>query len=200
MQLDLTQLRNFLGTVALVIACIGCTTTTTVEPFYRPEGAQVEQAYVSPSADFGTYTKLMTRPLEIYYPDDAPGPSQADLDRMRQIFRDAFLDEIAGNYQIVAESGPDVMLVTAQIVDLKILGPQGTFQASGRLREVVSQGQLTLLMEFRDSVSGRVLARAGEADQGTATSGGAEAGWSQVEVAARRWAGMLRRFLDENLG
>ncbi len=142
----------------------------------------------------------MARPLEIYYPDDSPEPSQADLDRMRQIFRQAFIDEIAGEYEVVAEPGPDVMLVLAQIVDLKILGPQGTFEPSGRLREVVSQGQLTLLMEFQDSVSGRVLARAGEADQGTASAGDSEEGWAQVEVAARRWAGMVRRFLDANLG
>jgi hypothetical protein len=199
--MGLAKLRNLLAISTLVAACMGCTTTTTVEPFYRPAGAQVEQVYVSPSADFGTYTKLMARPLEIYYPDNAPAPSQEDLDRMRQIFRQAFIDEIAGNYEVVAESGPDVMLVLAQIVDLKILGPQGTFEPSGRLREVVSSGQLTLLMEFQDSESGRVLARAGEADEGTATDGGGvEAGWAQVEVAARRWAGVLRRFLDANLG
>ena len=192
---------SLLGSASLVAVCVGCTTTTTVEPFYRPEGAVVEQAYVSPTADFGIYTKLMVRPLEIYYPNNAPEPSQADLDRMRSIFRDAFLDDIASAYQVVTESGPDVMLVLAQIVDLKILGPQGTFQTGGRLREVVSQGQLTLLMEFRDSVSGRVLARAGEADQGTATGGSDdEAGWLQVEIAAGRWVGMLRRFLDANLG
>ena len=119
---------------------------------------------------------------------------------MRQIFRTAFLDEIGGDYEIVASPGPDVMLVIAQIVDLKVLGPQGTYLPSGRLREVVSQGQLTLLMEFRDSVSGRVLARAGEADSGAATERDAEAGWSEVETAARRWAGMFRRFLDQNLG
>lgn len=193
-------LRSLLLTAALAAIGIGCTTTTTVEPFYRPAGAQVEQVYVSPSADFGTYTRLMARPLEIYYPDDAPEPSQADLDRMRQIFRQAFIDEIAGDYEIVMEPGPDVMLVLAQIVDLKILGPQGTFEPSGRLREVVASGQLTLLMEFQDSESGRVLARAGEADEGTAPAGNSEAGWAEVEVAARRWAGMVRRFLDANLG
>ena len=93
------------------------------------------------------------------------------------------------------------MLIIAQVIDLKIAGPAGDFQPSGRLREVVSRGQLTLLLEFQDSVTGRVLARAGEADQGTATSlTDEEASWSQVESAAGRWVGMVRTFLDNNLG
>lgn len=138
--------------------------------------------------------------LEIYYPDNQPAPSQQDIERLRGIFREGFLSELAG-YEIVEEPGPDVMLVIAQIVDLKILGPRGTYVPSGRLREVVARGQLTLLMEFQDSVTGRVLARASEADQGAATSvTDVEASWAQVEKTTRRWAGMFRRFLDESLG
>ena len=143
----------------------------------------------------------MARPLEIYYPENTPAPTQDDLDRMREIFREAFISEIGDDYEIVTEAGPDVMLIIAQVIDLKIAGPAGDFQPSGRLREVVSRGQLTLLLEFQDSVTGRVLARAGEADQGTATSlTDEEASWSQVESAAGRWVGMVRTFLDNNLG
>ena len=102
----------------------GCSTTTIVEPFYRPEGARVEQAYISPDADFSVYSKLLAQPLEIYYPTDAPAPSEDELDRLRQIFRDAFLGELADDYEIVEEPGPDVLIVLAQIVDLKVTGPR----------------------------------------------------------------------------
>jgi hypothetical protein len=178
-----------------------CSTTTIVEPFYRPEGARVEQAYISPDADFSLYSKLLAQPLEIYYPTDAPAPSEDELDRLRQIFRDAFLGELADDYEIVEEPGPDVLTVLAQIVDLKVTGPLGTFESTGRLRQLVTKGQLTFLMEVRDSLTDRVLARAGETEDGAATSlTEEEASWAEVEVAAQRWAGLFRSWLDENLG
>jgi hypothetical protein len=178
-----------------------CSTTTIVEPFYRPEGARVEQAYISPDADFSVYTKLLAQPLEIYYPDNVPAPSDEDLDRMRQIFRDAFLTELGDDYEIVEEPGPDVLTVLAQIIDLKITGAIGTYETTGRLRELVTKGQLTFLMEFRDSQTNRVLARAGETEDGASTSlTAAEASWAEVDVAAQRWARLFRDWLDENLG
>jgi hypothetical protein len=178
-----------------------CSTTTIVEPFYRPEGARVEQAYISPDADFSVYSKLLAQPLEIYYPTDAPAPSEDELNRLRQIFRDAFLGELADDYEIVEEPGPDVLTVLAQIVDLKVTGPLGTFESTGRLRHLVTKGQLTFLMEVRDSLTDRVLARAGETEDGAATSLTEEdASWAEVEVAAQRWAVLFRSWLDENLG
>jgi hypothetical protein len=185
----------------MVMLLGACSTTTIVEPFYRPEGARVEQAYISPDADFSRYSKLLAQPLEIYYPTDAPAPSEDELDRLRQIFRDAFLGELADDYEIVEEPGPDVLTVLAQIVDLKVTGPLGTYESTGRLRELVTKGQLTFLMEVRDSLTDRVLARAGETEDGEATSLTEEdASWAEVEVAAQRWAVLFRSWLDENLG
>ena len=184
-----------------VMQLTACSTTTIVEPFYRPEGARVEQAYISPDADFSIYTKLLAQPLEIYYPDNAPEPNEEDLNRLRQSFRDAFLAELGDDYEIVQEPGPDVLTVLAQIIDLKITGALGTYEATGRLRELVTKGQMTFMMELRDSRTGRVLARAGETEDGASTSvSAAEASWAEVDAAAQRWAGLFRSWLDENLG
>ncbi len=186
---------------AAVVLLTACSTTTIVEPFYRPEGARVEQAYISPDANFSIYTKLLAQPLEIYYPDNIPAPSEEDLNRLRRTFRDAFLAELGDDYEIVEEPGPDVLTVLAQIIDLKITGAIGTFESTGRLRELVTKGQLTFLMEIRDSQTDRVLARAGETEEGESTSlTAAEASWAEVDVAAQRWAGLFRDWLDENLG
>ena len=194
------NLKPAFALTLILLGCGACTSTTIVEPFYRPQGAQVDDVFISPTADFSRYSKLMASPLEIYYPDNMPPPSEAELERLRQVFRDAFLGEIGNDYQIVTEPAPDVMHVIAQIVDLKIMGPRGTYEPSGRLREVVARGQLTLLMEFRDSATDRVLLRAGEADQGIATSiSEADESWREVEVAARRWAQLFKQFLDDNL-
>ncbi len=184
-----------------VMLLTACSTTTIVEPFFRPEGARVAQAYISPDADFSSYTKLLAQPLEIYYPDNAPAPSEEDLNRLRQSFRDAFLAELGDDYEIVQEPGPEVLTVLAQIIDLKITGALGTYEATGRLRELVTKGQLTFMMELRDSRTGRVLARAGETEDGASTSLSAvDASWAEVDAAAQRWAGLFRSWLDENLG
>lgn len=185
----------------MTVVLAACTTTTIVEPYYRPADARIEQAYLSPGADFRVYTKVMASPLEIYYPDNAPPPAEAVLERLRQTFRTAFLEALGEDYVVVDEAGPDVMHVIGQVVDLKIAGATGTFDATGRLEDLVAQGQLTLLMEFRDSQTGRVLARAAETEPGRATAVTDEpASWAEVELAARRWAGLFRLFLDEHLG
>ena len=195
--------REHLGLIAVlggtILALSACTTTTIVEPFYRPENAQVEQSYISPTADFSIYSKLLAEPLEIYYPDNAPEPEEADLERLRAIFRDAFLPKLEG-YELVQEPGPDVLRVRGQIIDLKLTGAVGTFEPSSRLQDLITKGQLTFLMEIGDSLTDRVLARAGETEDGSSTSlSGAEAGWAEVEVAAERWATMFRIWLDANL-
>jgi hypothetical protein len=193
--------RSLLLTFASALALTACKTTIIVDPYFRPADAQVERAYVSPTAEFRTYKRLMARPLEVYYPDNVPPPTEEELDRLRGIFRAAFLSAVGSDYEIVDKAAPDVMLVSGQIVDLKVLGANGTYVPSGRLSDVVAKGQLTLLLEFRDSVTERVLARAGEASQGDATSRTDEAAsWAQVEVAAARWAQLFRNFLDRNLG
>lgn len=184
---------------AAILSLSGCATTTIVEPFYRPENALVEHSYISPAADFSVYTKLLAEPLEIYYPDNAPEPDEADLERLREIFRDAFLPKLEG-YVLVQEPGPDVLRVRGQIIDLKLTGAIGTFEPSGRLQYLVTKGQLTFLMEIGDSLNDRILARAGETEDGSATSlSGEEAGWGEVEAAAERWATMFRTWLDANL-
>jgi hypothetical protein len=71
------------GAGTLMTAMLASCTTTIVEPYYRPESAQIEQSYLRPGADFGKYTKILPTPLEIYYPDNVPRPSDEDLNRLR---------------------------------------------------------------------------------------------------------------------
>jgi hypothetical protein len=185
-----------LGTAGLA----ACTSTTIVEPFYRPPTAQVEYVALSANADFSVYRSIQLTPLGIYYPENVPQPPASDLDQLRQYFREAFLAEIGDDYRIVDTTGPEVLRVTAQIIDLKIVGAGGTYEPSARLREVVAAGELTLVMELQDSVTERALVRAADT---TSTANPAatsrEADWDNVRQAAERWAEMFRRFLDMNL-
>ena len=196
-----SQIKRWATTTVLgASALAACTSTTIVEPFYRPPTAQVEFAMLSPDADFGKYKSIQLTPLGIYYPDDVPQPPAADLARLRRYFREAFLAAIDDDYRIVNTTGPEVMRVTAQIIDLKIVGAGGTYEPGARLREVVAAGELTLVMELQDSVTERALVRAADT---TSTANPAatsrEADWDNVRAAAERWAEMFRQFLDMNL-
>lgn len=159
----------------------------------------VEYAYINQEADFSKYTRLMSGGLEIYYPEGEETPDPANLERIRSYFRDAFADAIGDAYEIVTEPGPDVLKVSAQIVDMKISPGGAVFEPGGRLRDVVAHGELTFLMEMSDSVTGQALARAGDkssdisADKGDAT-------WDDVQRAAEYWAGLFRNWLDSALG
>jgi len=182
------------------VSCLGaCTTTIVTGSFHRVPNSAVEYAYINQEADFSKYTRLMSGGLEIYYPEGEETPDPANLERIRAYFRDAFAAAIGDAYEIVTEPGPDVLKVSAQIVDMKISPGGAVFEASGRLRDVVAHGELTFLMEMSDSVTGQALARAGDkssdisADKDDAT-------WDDVQRAAEYWAGLFRNWLDSALG
>jgi hypothetical protein len=188
---------------AFAIAVLGpllgsCTSTTVVEPYYRPVDAGLEDVYLAPGAELGAYKRLMFEPLDIYYPDGSEA-DPADLDRLRAYFRDAFREAVQQDYEVTQEPAADVLLVKAQLVDLKIVGAEGRYEPTGRLATLVAAGQLTLLMDIADSLTGKVLARAGASTEPTqAASADPEAAWRDVQAAAQSWAALFRNWLDRN--
>lgn len=176
-----------------------CTKTIVTGSFHRVPNTAVEYAYINQEADFSRYTKLMSGGLEIYYPEGEETPDPANLERIRSYFRDAFADAIGDAYEIVTEPGPDVLKVSAQIVDMKISPGGAVFEATGRLRDVVAHGELTFLMEMSDSVTGQVLARAGDKSSDISAEKD-DATWDDVQRAAEYWAGLFRNWLDSSLG
>jgi hypothetical protein len=181
--------------VVSLAACVETTTTT----YVRQSNTVVEQAYIQPGADFSKYTKLMTDGLEIYYPQSDAAPPEEQLERIRESFRSAFSNAIGDDYEVVNTPGPDVLMVKAQLIDMKVTGAAGGYTASGRLRDLVARGELTFLMEMSDSESGDVLARAADRTTDVSTGGDA-AEWAEVDKAAKYWAGLFRNWLDNSLG
>ena len=176
-----------------------CTKTVYVGSFNRVPNTAVEYAYINEEADFSRYTKLMSGGLEIYFPEGEEAPDPADLDRIRAYFRDAFAAALGDDYEIVTKPAADVMKVSAQVIDMKVTSGGAVFDASGKLRDIVAHGELTFLMEMSDSVTGQVLARAG--DKSTDISAEHEdADWDDVRRAAESWAGLFRNWLDASLG
>lgn len=192
-------LRAF-GCLSVTLLFVAGCVETTVESFRRVPESRADEAFVKPGVDFSRYRQLQAVPLEIYYYEGQQPPLAEDLDRVRSIFREAFLEAIGDDYQLVQEAGPDVLGVRASLVDLKLSPALGTLPVKGRAAHLVANGELTFFMELTDSVSGEVLARAADQEKSpmtAAASGGRE--WEETEVAAQRWAAMFRAFLDENL-
>jgi hypothetical protein len=187
--------------VCLTLLLAACTKTE-IHTYERVQGARVDEAYLSPDADFSRYTKLYAMPLEIYYAEGEDAPTLEDLERMRSIFRNAFLAAIDDDYQIVNEPAKDALGVRASLVDFKSGTVSGDLPIQGRLRSLVANGELTFLMEHSDSVSGDVLARAADQEKHgdeKCVPANCAAGWRQAEESAAHWAQLFRDFLDKNL-
>lgn len=176
----------------------GCTTTTT-QSFLVVDSPNIEASYIAVGADFSKYDRLYASDMGIFFPSNA-APSPEDQQRIRQIFRDAFLAELT-DYQIVREKGPTVLDVQATLVDYRDASTGAAPKVRRELDQMARPGALMFMMELKDSKSGAVLARAADSKSVAtfSTSGGTTTDWTAVETAAARWADLFRQFLDNNL-
>lgn len=185
--------------VALGIALSACTTVKS-QSFTVVPDSKVEAAFISNDANFSKYDRLLADEMGIFFPQDTYTPEE-DIQRLRQIFRGAFLEELEG-YTIVDSAGPSTMKVQATLIDLRNSSDATLMGLRKELRDIASRGELLFLMEMRDSKSDAVLARAADSARTPtfATSEGTATDWTSVEDAARHWASLFRQFLDQNLG
>ncbi len=184
----------------LLALLVGACTTTTTQSFNVNKNSQVEASIIAVDADFGRYDRLMASDMGIFFPTDAAPPA-TDQDRIRSIFRRAFLSELEG-YRIVREPGPSALNVQATLVDFRNASGNNMPRLRRELEVLARPGALLFLMELKDSETDRVLARA--ADSASAprfsVSDSGTTDWTEVEAAAARWARLFREFLDANLG
>jgi hypothetical protein len=187
-----------LALVAVCTLAVGCTTVET-QSFRVADSPNVASVFIATDADFGKYDRLNAEDMGIYFPQEA-APSVDDQQRTRTIFREAFLGELT-DYQIVQENGPSTLMVQATLIDFRNASPADTISVRRELRDIAKPGSLLFLMELKDSVSGRTLARAADSASAPSFSSSADIStdWTSVESAADRWAKLFRQFLDENL-
>lgn len=184
--------------VTLVLGVVAGCTTVESQSYRVVADSNVESAQIATDAEFGRYDRLHAEEMGIYFPSNSATPA-ADVQRIRQIFRTAFLAELQG-YAIVQQPGPTAMTVQASLIDLRNASAGSVPQLRSGLQDVAQSGSLVFLMEMRDSESNRVLARAADsASAPTFASAGTTTDWSSVEKAAARWASLFRQFLDANL-
>jgi hypothetical protein len=169
---------------------------------------RMDAVYLAPGADFRPYTKLMVDPTEVAFhknwlkdqsragsrltiqidDQEAAEILQAARSNFSDIFNEAFTK---AGYQIVTAPGPDVLRVSAGVMNLYLNAPDA--MEAGRNRTYTANaGEATLVMEVRDSRSnallGRVLDRRETMDTGTMQVANRVTNLSDFRSLFRTWS------------
>lgn len=181
----------------------------TVDGLQRIQSRRVDTVYTAPGMSLAGYKRVMLDPVDVAFKKDwqraHPEIEAADMERIRAelatMFREVFARELddRGGYELAEHSAPDVLRVSASIVDLDIAAPDAG--SAGPTRSyVVSPGEMTLLAELRDSVSGAILVRAADRERGRGFGdlqiANSVTNSAEASRAFAMWAGLLRDALD----
>jgi hypothetical protein len=174
----------------------------------------LELAYVRPGASLAAYKRVKLDPVEVQF-DRSWDPtrtgsriklSSEEREKIRasvaKLVEEEFTKTLqkGGVYQIATEPGPDVLRAKISVLNVYINAPTGT--GAGRSKTYVSSaGQMTLLAELSDSMSGQLLARVADRREANSLARMERADRIENEGAAREvaaaWAQILRNALDK---
>ena len=189
---------------------------TTFDGLVEVKKSSFQRAWVEPTIDFSRYTKVMpgdaqfefravrersasssraSSATEFYIPEES---RQKLIDTVSEVFK----EELAKSkfFTMVEEPGPDVLILDGAMLDIVSRVPP---QQASRGDIFISRiGEITLVLQLRDSMSGETLARAAErraiepAGRGAVRANSVTT-WSEVRRLARRWGSKLRNGLDD---
>jgi hypothetical protein len=216
--------------ILLTLIAVGCAQNVPGGIYYAsgkgsvtPDGLHLVKwepfrvTYVKPGADLARYDKVLVQEVTVSYKTpprpgrgggDAIDPNYAlpdsALQSLRRHFHSEFVKVLAQseNFSVASSAGPDVLLISGHIVNLKIAVPPMRDQEPDETDYTSSSGQMTLILEARDSKSGEPLVRVGQARAIEMSDGG----WyrsdpvsnsAAVRQMFRSWAELLRRELDQ---
>lgn len=183
---------------------------------HRVKNAQVGLAYLEPEADFSRYTRILLDPLdlsrtEIVQPDRSTSAvarrptelTDRNIEAIQRAFAEVFTRELeeTGDYQIVTEPGPDVLRITATVIQIAPNAPadDNRSRATGRVRVYTEgAGAMTITFGFIDSETNAILAVVKDSRRGSPMWGinNSVTNLSDVRLMFARWARMLRARLD----
>ncbi|HNP36082.1 MAG TPA: DUF3313 family protein [Woeseiaceae bacterium] len=130
----------------------------------------------------------------------------ADMERIQNAlsdaFREVFTKELeSGGYEVVAESGSDVLLLQPKIVDLDVTAPDTRQQQAAMVNSyTASSGEMTLHMDFLDSSTnaliGRVIDNRQDNADGNFQYSNGLTNRGDADEILQKWATALRKALD----
>jgi hypothetical protein len=153
----------------------------TEEGLIKLRDAKVGFASLRPGVDLAQYRELILLPAI----QGGARPSAERTEDLRRWFLEAFVAELQekGGYRIVDDPAEGVLLLRPTLIDLGIREDPGTSAVL-----LSSTGQVSLVGEFRDALSGELVARVSDRQPAAGTD---------VREVFRRWARLLRERLDE---
>jgi hypothetical protein len=213
-----------LSVAALACACASRSSETiefkpqvvTVDGLVQVRTSAVGGAYVKPGARLGSYRKVLIDPVEVSYKrtprsstsrrgmgDANFALDEREMANLQRLFQESFEKEFSRSqiFEVVREPGPDVLRVSGWIIDLVVRAPRE--RASSDVTFVRSAGEMTLVLDVRDSQSHAPLARVADR-RAVQPAGGFDLYESNtVNITAElrrvftRWARFLREGLDD---
>jgi len=132
--------------------------------------SQMERAWVRPGENFKQYDRVALLDCLVAFKKDwrmnHPDYSTYDIDRIKKdlakAFHDIFARELEKNgYPIATAPAKDVLLIRPAIVDLEIVAPD-TQSDVDSMTFTTSTGSMELYVEFYDSETNQILARAAD--------------------------------------
>ena len=211
--------------VAVVAAAVGCAAPTrsidfrlrepgpaTPDGLSRVEGRDVSAAFMRPGTVFGAYDEVAVDPLRILHKEGVRPLNHDSMQRLREIFGEALNGQLGRSaaYRVVSERGPRTLRVTGRIVNLDVR--MGSYRG-GEKQLVLDAGEMTLLLDVRDSETGESLARIADRrrirPKGTSGPNQAHRGgyagfentpvnvWGAIREVVDDWARILRQGLDD---
>lgn len=222
----MNRLPCSVGTLCMFAAMLllgACQTTqkspiddpSTHDGLVRVEVKGVDAVYKKPQANLSGYNKILLRPVEVSFSKNWKPESDSalytmnkpDREKIKQELADAFQEvfkqvlEEQGGYQLVAEPDKDVLELRAAIVNLYINAPDVSMQTAARVRTYTTNaGEMTLIAELHDSVTGELLSRAYDRregmDSGMWTWTDSMTNTADAKREIRHWAELLKKALD----
>ena len=183
-----------------------------IEGLQQVRARNFEAAFVRPGVTFANYGKLMVDELELAFrtPDREQNQFPLGEDqktRFRAAMATVFGEELGKlkSVEVVTEPGPDVLGLHVRVQDIVARAPGRRVGAGGRAGFALETvGEMTLVLELRDSESDEVLMRVfdRQAVEGAAMVSGDSvvSTWEGVERLVRRWASRAREGLENLLG
>ena len=180
-----------------------------IEGLQQVQARNFEVAFARPGVRFDRYKKLLVNELELAFrtPDRTQNQFPLGEDqktRFRAAMATAFGRELGElqNLEVVTEPGPDVLDLNVRVQDIVASSPGRRVGSVGRAAFAIETvGEMTLVIELRDSQSEEILARVfdRQAFEGAAmlTGESVVSTWQGVERLVERWASRVAGGLDE---
>jgi len=201
------------GVVASVTLC-ACVIApdapvTTPDGLVKVKNAKVDSVYAAPGMSLARYRRVLLENVDVAFKHDwqqrHPEIAAEDVAMIRHgaasIFREEFARELEkGGYEISSRIAPDVLRVSASIVDLDFVTQNSGAAAADKPAYLVTAANMSLLAELRDAQSGAMIARVADRNRGR-TSGDLKVAdqmalADEARAAFAMWAGLLREALE----